>query len=62
MLKISLAAARVNRNIKQGEAAKKLGVMPQTLRNWEQGKTSPNFAQLTKICELYKITPDDLFF
>lgn len=62
MLKISLAAARVNRKIKQGEAAKKLGVTPQTLRNWEQGKTSPNFAQVQKICELYEITPDHLFF
>ena len=62
MLKISLAAARVNKKIKQGEAAKKLGVMPQTLRNWEQGKTSPSAAHLQKICELYEVKPDDLFF
>ena len=62
MLKISLAAARVNRKIKQGDAAKKLGVMPQTLRNWESRKTSPNAAQLIKICELYEISPDNIFF
>ena len=62
MLKISLAAARVNRKIKQGDAAKKLGIMPQTLRNWEAGKTSPSAAQLIKICELYEISPDNIFF
>lgn len=62
MLKITLAAARVNKGIKQGEAAKLIGVMPQTLRNWEKGKTSPNLAQLKKVCELYGITPDHIFF
>lgn len=62
MVKMTLAAARVNKKIKQGEAAKKLGVMPQTLRNWEHGKTAPNMAQLKKICELYEITPDHIFF
>ena len=62
MFKISLAAARVNKKIKQGEAAKKLGVMPQTLRNWEQGKTSPSATQFQKICELYEIPPDHIFF
>jgi len=62
MLKITLAAARVNKKIKQGEAAKKLGIMPQTLRNWESGKTSPSAAQFQKICELYEIRPDQIFF
>jgi DNA-binding XRE family transcriptional regulator len=62
MVKMTLAAARVNKKIKQGEAAEKLGVMPQTLRNWEQGKTAPNMVQLKKICELYDITPDHIFF
>ena len=61
-MKLSLAAARVNKKIKQGEAAKKLGVMPQTLRNWEQGKTTPNATQFKKICDLYEITPDHIFF
>lgn len=62
MLKITLAAARVNKGIKQGEAAKKIGVMPQTLRNWEKGKTYPNPKQLEKLCELYGVTWDDIFF
>lgn len=62
MLKISLAAARVNSGMKQAEAAKEIGVMPQTLRNWEKGKTSPNFAQLSKMCEIYGISVDNIFF
>ena len=62
MLKITLAAARVNKGIKQSEAAKIIGIMPQTLRNWEKGKTSPNLMQLQKVCELYGITPDHIFF
>lgn len=61
-LKISLAAARVNKKIKQGKAAEKLGVMPQTLRNWESGKTTPSAAQFKKLCELYEIAPDHIFF
>lgn len=62
MLKITLAAARVNKGIKQGEAAKLIGVMPQTLRNWEKGKTFPNPAQLDKMCKLYEVAFDDIFF
>jgi DNA-binding XRE family transcriptional regulator len=62
MLKITLAAARVNKGMKQGEAAKALGIMPQTLRNWEKGKTFPKASQLTKLCDLYGVTTDHIFF
>ena len=62
MFKITLAAARVNCGMKQQEAAKALGVMPQTLRNWEKGKTSPNFAQANKLCELYGVPYNLIFF
>lgn len=62
MFKITIAAARVNKGIKQVDAAKAIGVMPQTLRNWEKGKTNPTFAQTQKLCELYEVTPDMIFF
>ena len=62
MFKISLAAARVNKGIRQGDAAKAIGVMPQTLRNWEKGKTFPKPAQVEKMCKLYGVTWDMLFF
>lgn len=61
-IKITLAAARVNAGLKQGEAAEKIGVMPQTLRNWEKGKTAPKIAQVNKMCTLYGIPSDVLFF
>ena len=62
MLKITIAAARVNKGMKQFEAAKALGVMPQTLRNWEKGKTFPKASYLTKLCDLYGVSTDDIFF
>lgn len=62
MLKITLAAARVNKGLKQGEAAKQIGVMPQTLRNWETGKTAPKPAQVATMCKIYGVTWDDIFF
>lgn len=62
MFQITLAAARVNKGIKQAEVAKMLGIMPQTLRNWEKGKTFPKASQLTKLCEIYGVTTDRIFF
>lgn len=62
MLKISLAAARVNSGLKQSEVAKEIGVMPQTLRNWEKGKTFPKPGQVEKLCKLYGVTWNDIFF
>ena len=62
MLKISLAAARVNSGIKQSVAAKEVGVTPLTLRNWEKGKTFPKPAQVEKLCKLYGVTWNDIFF
>lgn len=62
MPKISLKAARVNVNLSQGEAAEKIGVAVSTLRNWEAGKTFPNKPKIDKICEVYGIDFDVLFF
>lgn len=61
MLKITIAAARVNKGLKQGEVAETLGVAVSTLRNWEKGKTFPSAALFTKLCELYGVTTDDIF-
>ena len=41
-------------------AAKRLGVSPNTINNWESGKTSPNAEKLVKMTELYGCTVDDL--
>ncbi|MBR5874499.1 MAG: helix-turn-helix transcriptional regulator [Oscillospiraceae bacterium] len=62
MPKITLKAARVNANLTQAEAAAKLGVAVSTLKNWETGKTFPNKPKIDRLCEVYGITFDVLFF
>lgn len=62
MPKITLKAARVNANLTQAEAAAKLGVAVSTLKNWEAGKTFPNKPKIDRLCEVYGISFDVLFF
>lgn len=62
MPKITLRAARVNARLSQQEAAHRLGVAVSTLRNWEAGKTFPTQPKIEKLCEVYGIPFDVLFF
>lgn len=62
MPQITLKAARVNANLSQAEAAKALNVSVSTIKNWESGKTFPNQPQIAKICEVYGISYDCIFF
>ena len=61
-MKISLAAARVNAGMYQRDAAKKLGITPETLRGYERGKQVPNWTTVKKMEEIYGISADDIFF
>lgn len=60
--KISLRAARVNAGLTQNEAAKKIGVTRDTLRNWETGKSSPNVVVFKTIEKVYGMSYDDISF
>ena len=60
--KISMAAARVNKNYSQKVAAEKLGVSLSTIKNWEKGHTSPKAKYIGKICEVYEVPYDVIFF
>lgn len=62
MPKISLKAARVNAKLSQAEAAAKIGIAVSTLKNWEAGKTFPNQPKIERLCEVYGISFDVLFF
>ena len=42
MIKITLAAARVNAGLSQSQAAKKIGITPKTLRNYPRSATLIN--------------------
>lgn len=61
-MKISLKAARVNRNLKIDEAARMLGVSAVTLINYEDGTTFPNVPMIYKIEDVYKINFADIDF
>ena len=60
--KISIAAARVNANLTQAEAAKKLGIANNTLIKWEKGEEFPKINQMRDLCNLYEVPADCLKF
>jgi len=60
--KISLEAARVNARLSQKEAAKHLGITPETLRRYENGKTLPDIGMATQMESLYKFPLSHIFF
>lgn len=59
---ITLKAARVNKRLKQTQAAKLLGVSLSTLSKWERGKSFPSVKHIPKITEVYGIEYDDIIF
>ena len=60
IMKISLAAARVNAGLSQREAAKLLGITPGTLRNYEQGKQAPSWTTVKEMERIYGISADNM--
>ena len=59
---ISLKALRVNAGLDQRKAAEQIGVTPETLGKWENGKTFPNVPQITKLEDLYGVKFADIDF
>ena len=62
MAKVTLKAARVNAGLTQTQAAQALKVSPSTLWKWEKGRSAPNIAKVGELCELYKLSYDDIIF
>ncbi len=60
--KISLKAARVNANLTQKSAASQLNINCSTLKNYESGKSVPNWNTVAEIEKLYKYPADFIFF
>lgn len=60
-VKISLAAARVNTGMTQAEVAKIQHKTPQTIVNWENGRSQIDTANFTVLCELYKVPQSFIF-
>ena len=59
---ITLKAARVNVGLTQIDAAKALGISPDTVRKYEQGETFPDVPMIRKIEALYRISYNDIDF
>lgn len=59
MIQISLAAARINAEMIQEEAAKKIGVTAKTLRNYEQGKSAIPGIVFRKAAKVYSL-PEEM--
>ena len=60
-LQISLAAARVNADLTQDEAADKMGVSRQTIVNWEKGRVIPGIPEMAMLSRIYNIPQDNIF-
>lgn len=54
-IKISLAAARVNKGLTQDDIAKKMHVSKRTIVNWEKGIVIPSLATVEMLSRLYGI-------
>ena len=59
---ITLKAARLNKGYDQNQAARLIGISPDTLSNYERGKTFPDIPTLKKIEEVYNVKYDDINF
>ena len=53
---------RQKAGLTQAELAEKLGFQPQTVSNWENGKTFPDVMQIKKIEDLYGVSYVDIIF
>ncbi len=52
-----LKDARMNAGLKQSDVAEKLDCAPTSLTNWEKDKVQPSLDVLSKLCEVYGISP-----
>lgn len=59
---MTLKALRVNAGYTQVEAAKALDITPETLSNWERGKSFPTVPQIKEIEKLYSTKYADIQF
>ena len=56
-----LLELRKSKHLSQEEVAYKLNVTRQTVSKWETDQSTPDFDKVIPLCELYDITPDELF-
>ena len=52
---------RKDKKLSQEEVADKLNVTRQTISKWETDQSMPDFDKIVPLCELYGISPNELF-
>ena len=62
MYQVTLEAARRNKKYTQKKAADLIGVSTSTIKNWEKGRTQPTQPKIKKLCEVYGVSYDAIFF
>lgn len=61
-MRMTLKTARELAGLTQVEAAKRIGVTPDTVGNYERGKSYPDIPTLRKIEETYGVEYNNLIF
>ena len=59
---ISLKSARVNAGLTIAQSSEKLGIHPNTLRNWEKDSSNIEHKMANKIAEIYGYPVDLIYF
>lgn len=61
VFRTNLKAMREAQGMSQGALAKEIGVSPQTVKNWEQGRAYPTFPKIGDLATALKCLPESLF-
>lgn len=61
-MRVTIKAARINKNMTQPEFAKAIGVGVRTVQNWESGASNPRADMMPVICKALECEFDDLIF
>ena len=59
---ITLKSAMVNKGLTQVKAAKLIGITPDTLSNYERGKSYPDVPIIQKMEQVYGVPYSELIF
>lgn len=56
----NLRAFRAKADLSQEEVARKIGVNPSSIINWESGKNIPSFEKVCSLAALYGVSVDEI--
>lgn len=59
-MRITIKAARINRNLRQSDVAEALNVTKKTVGSWENGQTTPKVDKIEPLCQLLGVSYDDI--